>query len=110
MRNITALRRTTFLTLLLVFGLGLSACTAPVAAPSAGEVPASAETGETAAATGAAGTEIVVGIPAGFDRLDPSVTTFSRVGNITLHMTDPLVWQSEAGVFEPGLATALEAN
>jgi peptide/nickel transport system substrate-binding protein len=108
MRNIMARRLTIFWALLLVLALSLSACTAPAAAPSGGGT--AAETTETAAAEGAMGTEIVVGIPAGFDRLDPSVTTFSRVGNITLHMTDPLVWQSEAGVFEPGLATEWEVN
>ena len=56
------------------------------------------------------GDTIVVGLPAGFDRLDPNVTTFSRVGNMTLHMTDPLVWQSEPGVYVPGLATEWEVN
>lgn len=60
-----------------------------------------------AAATG--GT-LIVGLPSGFDRLDPNVTTFSRVGNMTLHMTDPLVWQPEPGVYVPGLATEWKVN
>ncbi len=113
MRNFRARRLTIFLALLLVFGLSLSACTAPAAAPTTGEATAGGATAEAAGETAAAGpmgTEIVVGIPAGFDRLDPSVTTFSRVGNITLHMTDPLVWQSEPGVFVPGLATEWTVN
>ena len=105
MRNIKVRRLTSLFVLLILFGLSLSACAAPVAAPSTG-----ATTTETTAADAAMGTEIVVGIPAGFDRLDPSVTTFSRVGNITLHMTDPLVWQSEPGVYAPGLATEWEVN
>jgi peptide/nickel transport system substrate-binding protein len=105
MRNIKVRRLTAFFVLFIVFGLSLSACAAPVAAPSTGET-----TTETTTTDAAMGTEIVVGIPAGFDRLDPNVTTFSRVGNITMHMTDPLVWQSEPGVYEPGLATEWEVN
>ena len=66
--------------------------------------------GRRTAAEAAAGGTIVVGIPAGFDRLDPNVTTFSRVGNMTIHMTDPLVWQKEPGVYVPGLATEWEVN
>ena len=105
MRNTKVRRLTTLLVLLIVFGLSLSACAAPVAAPSTGETGAAATS-----ADAAMGAEIVVGVPAGFDRLDPNVTTFSRVGNITMHMTDPLVWQQEPGVYVPGLATEWEVN
>ena len=119
MRKFTARRLTIFIGLLLVLGLSLSACTAPAAAPSAGGTgtgaaeatdTAAGDTGTGGAAEAAMGTEITVGVPAGFDRLDPSVTTFSRVGNITMHMTDPLVWQKEPGVFVPGLATEWTVN
>ncbi|MFZ1770348.1 MAG: ABC transporter substrate-binding protein [Caldilinea sp.] len=105
MRNTKVRRLTTLLVLLMVLGLSLSACAAPVAAPSTGETGAAATS-----ADAAMGAEIVVGVPAGFDRLDPNVTTFSRVGNITMHMTDPLVWQQEPGVYVPGLATEWEVN
>jgi peptide/nickel transport system substrate-binding protein len=57
-----------------------------------------------------AGGTLIVGLPSGFDRLDPNVTTFSRVGNMTIHMTDPLVWQSEPGVYVPGLAIEWTVN
>jgi peptide/nickel transport system substrate-binding protein len=109
MRNITARRLPIYLLLLLVLALGLTACAAPVAAPAAGDAGTEAAA-DAAPAEAAMGTEIVVGVPAGFDRLDPNVTTFSRVGNITMHMTDPLVWQSDPGVFVPGLATEWEVN
>ena len=45
-----------------------------------------------------------------FDKLDPNATTFSRVGRVALHIVDPLVWQSEPGVYEAGLATEWSAN
>ncbi len=102
-----------FPALLLLLVLSLAACAAPAGAPAAPAAGEAATTEAGAASTTAdagLGTEIVVGIPAGFDRLDPNVTTFSRVGNITMHMTDPLVWQSEPGVFVPGLATEWEVN
>ncbi len=89
---------------LLALVLALSACAAPAA------VPGAAPAADDAAAEPAEGGTIVVGIPAGFDRLDPNVTTFSRVGNITMHMTDPLVWQASPGVYVPGLATEWEVN
>ena len=89
--------------LLIAFALVLSACAAPVAAPA--DAPAS-----DGSAAEAGGGTIVVGIPAGFDRLDPNVTTFSRVGNMTMHMTDPLVWQSEPGVYVPGSAKPTAAR
>lgn len=92
-------RWSVFLVFIIVFSLILSACAAPVAQDPV----------ETAANATAGGT-VVVGLPAGFDRLDPNVTTFSRVGNMTLHMTDPLVWQQEPGVYVPGLATEWSVN
>ena len=103
MRNTKFPGWTSLFALLIVVGLALSACAAPVAP--AAEAPAAE-----APAAAPAGGSIVIGLPAGFDRLDPNVTTFSRVGNITMHMTDPLVWQSEPGVYVPGLATEWEVN
>ncbi len=47
------------------------------------------------------GTTVVIGMPSGFDILDPNITTFTRVGRITLPMTDPLIWQVEVGEFVP---------
>ena len=84
----------------------------PKAAPAATAVPPTEAPKATEAAKPAAGGggTLVVGLPSGFDRLDPNVTTFSRVGNMTLHMTDPLVWQKEPGVFVPGLATEWKVN
>jgi peptide/nickel transport system substrate-binding protein len=102
MRNLKNRKLTRLFVLMLVFGMVLSACAAPVA-------PQAAATEEPAAEAAAGGT-ITVGLPAGFDRLDPNVTTFSRVGNMTLQMTDPLVWQKEPGVFVPGLATEWSVN
>ncbi len=55
-------------------------------------------------------TTVVIGMPSGFDILDPNITTFTRVGRMTLHMTDPLIWQVEPGVFVPGLATEWSVN
>ncbi|MGD9316548.1 MAG: ABC transporter substrate-binding protein [Anaerolineae bacterium] len=51
------------------------------------------------------GKTVVIGMPSGFDILDPNITTFTRVGRITMPMTDPLIWQVEVGEFVPGLAT-----
>jgi len=58
----------------------------------------------------AAGSTIVIGMPSGFDILDPNITTFTRVGRITFPMTDPLIWQVEVGKFVPGLATEWSIN
>lgn len=102
MQTATYPLRTTWLVLFLALTLALSACAVPSTQPEA----APAEEGEAAASGGT----ITVGIPAGFDRLDPNVTTFSRVGNITLHMTDPLVWQPSPGEYVPGLATEWSVN
>ncbi len=92
--------------LLVLLSLLLSACVAPTAQPAQPEAAAP----EAAAAAAPAGGTITIGLPAGFDRLDPNVTTFSRVGNMTLQMTDPLVWQKEPGVYTPGLATEWSVN
>jgi peptide/nickel transport system substrate-binding protein len=40
-----------------------------------------------------------------FDTLDPNVTTFTDVIRIANHIFDPLVWESKAAVFVPGLST-----
>jgi peptide/nickel transport system substrate-binding protein len=109
MRDRQQRRRLGFWSLLIVFSLALAACTAPAAGPAQPQEAPAADTSG-AGAEGAEGGTIVVGIPAGFDKLDPNVTTFSRVGNITMHMTDPLVWQSSPGVYEPGLATEWSVN
>jgi peptide/nickel transport system substrate-binding protein len=53
---------------------------------------------------------VVIGMPSGFDILDPNVTTFTRVGRITMPMTDQLIWQTEVGEFVPGLATEWSVN
>jgi peptide/nickel transport system substrate-binding protein len=58
----------------------------------------------------ASGGTVTVGIPSGFDVLDPNVTTFTTVARMTLHMTDPLIWQTKPGVFIPGLATEWSIN
>lgn len=58
----------------------------------------------------AAGKTIVIGIPSGFDILDPTITTFTSVGRMALHMTDPLIWETEPGVYVPGLAKEWSIN
>ena len=103
MRSAKVRTWSSFLALFIVLGLVMSACAAPAAPPAA-------EPAEGEAAAPAEGGTITVGIPAGFDRLDPNVTTFSRVGNMTIHMTDPLVWQASPGNYVPGLATEWEVN
>ncbi len=53
---------------------------------------------------------IVYGMAGTFDRLDPNATTFTRVGRITIHVVEPLVWESSPGNFEPGLAKSWSVN
>ena len=67
-------------------------------------------TPEAAEAEAGEETTVVIGMPSGFDILDPNITTFTRVGRITLPMTDPLIWQVEVGEFAPGLATEWSVN
>src|SRR3989442_14254050 len=50
------------------------------------------------------------GMAGGFDTLDVTATTFTRVGRIGLHIVDPLVWQTRPGQFAPGLATSWTAS
>ncbi len=57
-----------------------------------------------------AGGELAYGLTNRFDTLDPNVTTFSDVGRIAFHLFDPLVWESKAGNFVPGLAERWEVN
>jgi peptide/nickel transport system substrate-binding protein len=60
---------------------------------------------------GSEGGTLVIGTGAGsFDRMDPNVTTMTPVGNITILMADPLLWQVDTGKFAPGLATEWTVN
>ena len=49
---------------------------------------------------------LTYGMAGGFDTLDVTATTFTRVGRIALHIIDPLVWSTGSGVYAPGLATS----
>jgi peptide/nickel transport system substrate-binding protein len=53
---------------------------------------------------------LTYGMGGTFDRLDPNITTFTRVGRITLHIVEPLLWQTGPGEFAPGLATEWSVN
>ena len=68
-----------------------------------------AAAGRTSAA-GAQGGELFYGLTNKFDTLDPNVTTFSDVARMAYHLFDPLLWESKAGVFVPGLAERWEVN
>ncbi len=59
--------------------------------------------GQRAALAQSTGT-LTYGMAGGFDTLDVTTTTFTRVGRIGLHVVDPLVWQTSSGQFAPGLA------
>ena len=63
-----------------------------------------------AGAASASGGELFYGLTNKFDTLDPNITTFSDVARMDFHMFDPLVWQSKAGVFVPGLAERWEVS
>jgi peptide/nickel transport system substrate-binding protein len=63
-----------------------------------------------ARAAGAQGGELFYGLTNKFDTLDPNVTTFSDVARMAYHIFDPLVWESKAGTFVPGLAERWEVN
>lgn len=86
----------------------------PTGAPAATEpAAADAPTGAPAAPAPAAtveGPTLRYGLAGNFDKLDPNATTFSRVGQIALHLVDPLLWQPEVGTFEAGLATEWSVN
>jgi len=47
---------------------------------------------------------LTYGMAGGFDTLDVTATTFTRVGRIALHIVDPLVWSTGSGQYAPGLA------
>lgn len=49
---------------------------------------------------------LTYGMAGGFDTLDVTATTFTRVGRIALHIIDPLVWSTGSGQYAPGLATS----
>lgn len=68
------------------------------------------EAGRTFAAGASQGGELFYGLTNKFDTLDPNVTTFSDVARMAYHIFDPLVWESKAGVFVPGLAERWEVN
>jgi peptide/nickel transport system substrate-binding protein len=53
---------------------------------------------------------LTYGMGGNFDKLDPNVSTFTRVARITQHVVEPLIWQAAPGQFEPGLATAWSVN
>lgn len=53
---------------------------------------------------------IVYGMNGTFDRLDPNATTFTKVGRITIHVVEPLVWEPSPGTFEAGLAKSWSVN
>ena len=77
---------------------------APTAAPAAKPTDAPKPAAPTAAPAAKAGGTLIYGVYTKFDTLDPTVTTFSAVGTIAYHLCDPIVWQTAAGKFEPGLA------
>jgi peptide/nickel transport system substrate-binding protein len=82
-----------------------AAAAEPTTAPAA-DAPTTAPAGEPAAD----GPVLTYGLAGTFDKLDPNATTFSRVGQIALHIVDPLIWQPTVGSFEPGLATEWSVN
>ena len=82
---------------------------APTAAPATTTAPALKPAPTTAAATTGGG-ELFYALSTKFDTLDPNVTTFTDVGRMAYHLFDPLVWESKAGQFEPGLAESWEVN
>lgn len=89
----------------------VAAASIPAASAAAASVEASAAPSPAASAAGAASDAVLTyGMAGNFDKLDPNATTFSRVGRIMLHIADPLVWQPEAGKFEPGLAREWSVN
>jgi len=53
---------------------------------------------------------LIYGMGGNFDKVDPNATTFTRVGRITYHVVEPLIWQVAPGQFEPGLATEWSIN
>ena len=53
---------------------------------------------------------LVYGMGGNFDKVDPNATTFTRVGRISQHVVESLIWQSGPGQFEPGLATEWSVN
>lgn len=81
-----------------------AATDAPAPAPAATEAPAAEPAPAADAPT------LRYGLAGTFDKLDPNATTFSRVGQIALHIVDPLIWQPEVGTFEAGLATEWSVN
>lgn len=106
---------------LLLISIAIVAACAPVSAIPATAVPAVPATSVPAAPSAATsapnavsptavpaasgkGGSIIYGMYTKFDTLDPTVTTFSVVGTIGYHVDDPLVWQTAAGKFAPGLA------
>lgn len=56
------------------------------------------------------GQTMTYGMAGTFDKLDPNATTFTRVSRVTLHVVEPLIWQTGPGEFVPGLATDWSVN
>ena len=89
-----------------------SGSTTPTSATNSGSTSASPVSGSGATTATAASTtapnqggELFYGLTNKFDTLDPNVTTFTDVIRIDNHIFDPLVWESKAGEFVPGLST-----
>lgn len=53
---------------------------------------------------------LTYGMGGNFDKVDPNATTFTRVGRISHHVVEPLIWKVGPGQFEPGLATEWSVN
>ncbi|HVB64618.1 MAG TPA: ABC transporter substrate-binding protein [Nitrolancea sp.] len=106
-------------------GSGTGSTTATTASGSTGASPASSSgsTGAspasssgsstaTSASTNTAqqGGELFYALANKIDTLDPTITTFTDVVRIAVHMFDPLIWEAKAGEFIPGLAQKWEVN
>ena len=66
--------------------------------------------GRTIAAGPPQGGELIYATTNKFDTLDPNITTDTDLARAAYHLFDPLVWESKAGVFVPGLAERWEIN
>lgn len=57
-----------------------------------------------------AGGDLIIGFAQQQPTLDPPVPNSAAQSRLLNSMLDPLVWQPESGVFEPGLATSWESS
>jgi peptide/nickel transport system substrate-binding protein len=91
-----------------------AASTAAASTEAASTAAASTAAASTAAASTAGTTDantLVYGL--GFDvddTLDPQVTNYDSTIRITLNICEPLLWESEPGKFQPGLAESWEVS